>query len=119
MPIPPSSLHYTVGPVIAAVVLLIIIGFTRWAFSQQTRYDPFGPSTGVRASAQQAESTGLLQTVARLPRREEAAAFRAVLSDAGIRSTIREPNRGGADVLVFPADADRARRLAGPFATPT
>lgn len=106
---PPSSLHYTVGPVIAVVVVLIIIAFMRWAFSQQTRYDPFAP---------RAESTGLLQTVATLPRREQAAAFRAVLSDAGIRSTIREHAHGGVDVLVFPDDANRARELAGPFATP-
>ncbi len=109
MPIPPSSLHYTVGPVIAVIVVLIVIGFMRWAFSQKTRQDPFGPRP---------DSTGLLLAVAALPRREQALAFRAVLSDAGIRSTVREPSKGGAEVLVFPADADRARLLAGPFATP-
>jgi hypothetical protein len=110
VPVPPSSLHYTVGPVIAVVVILIIIGFMRWAFSQKTRHDPFGPRP---------DSTGLLQAVATLPHREQALAFRAVLSDAGIRSTVREPTQDGAEVLVFPADADRARRLAGPFATPS
>lgn len=110
MPIPQSSLHYTVGPVIAVVAVLVIIGFMRWAFSQKTRQDPFGPRP---------ESTGLLQAVAALPQREQALALRAVLSDAGIRSTVREPDHGGAEVLVFPADAERARRLAGPFATPT
>lgn len=110
MPIPSSSLHYTVGPVVAVVVVLVIIAFMRWAFSQQTRYDPF---------AARPESTGLLQSVAMLPRREQANAFKAVLSDAGIRSTVREPAHGGAEVLVFPADADRARQLAGPFATPS
>jgi len=107
---PPSSLHYTVGPVVAVVAVVNIIAFMRWAFSQQTRHDPFAPRP---------DSTGLLQTVATLPRREQANAFRAVLSDAGIRSTVREPNHGGAEVLVFPADAERARQLAGPFATPT
>lgn len=109
MPIPPSSLHYTVGPVIAIVVILIIIAFMRWAFSEQTRHDAFAP---------RAESAGLLQTVATLPRREQAAAFRAVLSDSGIRSTTREHTPGGVDVLVFPDDAHRARDLAGPFARP-
>lgn len=108
MPIPPSSLHYTVGPVLAVIAILIIIMFMRWAFSQQTKYDPFGPGP---------DSTGLLQAVATLPDRPKALALRAVLSDAGIRSTVRE-HRGGAQVLVFPVDAERARQLAGPFATP-
>ncbi len=109
MPIPPSSLHYTVGPVLAVVAILIIVVFMRWAFSQKTRYDPFGPGP---------DSTGLLQAVATLPDRPKALALRAVLSDSGIRSTVREHPSGGAQVLVFPVDADRARQLAGPFATP-
>lgn len=111
MPLTPeaNSLHYTVGPVVAIVAVVVIILFMRWAFAQHTRHDPFAPDAG---------STGLLEPVARLPRREQAMALRAVLSDAGIRSTIREPHRGGgAVVLVFPADTSRARSLAGPYAT--
>ncbi|CAN5367537.1 hypothetical protein BH20ACT5_BH20ACT5_14720 [soil metagenome] len=110
MPFTPeaNSLHYTVGPVAAIVAVVLIILFMRWAFSHQSRHDPFAPD---------AETTGLLEPVARLPRREQALALRAVLSDAGIRSTIREPRGGGAEVLVFPVDTDRARSLAGPFAT--
>jgi len=38
-----------------------------------------------------------------------------VLSDAGIRSTIREPAAHRADVLVFPEDLERARALALSF----
>jgi hypothetical protein len=38
-----------------------------------------------------------------------------VLSDAGIRSTIRVPAPHRADVLVFPEDAERARELAATF----
>jgi hypothetical protein len=38
-----------------------------------------------------------------------------VLSDAGIRSTIRCPAAHRADVLVFPEDAARARTLAATF----
>jgi hypothetical protein len=38
-----------------------------------------------------------------------------VLSDAGIRSTVRVPAAHRADVLVFPEDADRARALAATF----
>jgi hypothetical protein len=58
---------------------------------------------------------GLLTLVATLSRRESALALRAVLSDAGIRSTVRCPVPNRADVLVFPEDADRARALATTF----
>jgi len=119
VPVPQSSLHYTVGPVIAVVAVLVIIAFMRWAFSQKSRYDPFGPMARGRADATGSDSTGLLQAVATMPQREQALAFRAVLSDAGIRSTVRESAPGAADVLVFPADVERARQLAGPFASPT
>ena len=48
---------------------------------------------------------------------DPALALRAVLSDAGIRSTIRFPAPHRADLLVFPEDADRARTLAAGFQT--
>ncbi|TFV80256.1 hypothetical protein E4P40_17680 [Blastococcus sp. CT_GayMR20] len=100
-----SSLHYLVGPVIAFVVLALIALFMRWAFG--TGYD--------RQSAPPPAEDGLLTLVATLSRRESALALRAVLSDAGIRSTIRCPAEHRADVLVFPEDADRARTLAASF----
>lgn len=106
---PANSLHYTVGPVIALVVIALIAVFLRWTFSQRTQRDPFAPPP---------DSTGLLTAVASLPDRPEALALRAVLSDAGIRSTVHEHPTHGVRVLVFPDDADRARALAGPFATP-
>lgn len=106
---PQSSLHYTVGPIVALVAVLLIIVFLRWTFSQRTRRDPFAPPP---------EPTGLLQAAATLPDRSKALALRAVLSDAGIRSTIREQPGDGVQVLVFPDDSARARQLAGPFATP-
>ena len=52
---------------------------------------------------------GLLTKVATLSRHESALALRAVLSDAGIRSTLRRPTAGRTVVLVFPEDAARAR----------
>jgi len=93
----------------ALVAVLLIIVFLRWAFSQKTRHDPFAPAP---------DPSGLLQVVATLPTPQEARAMRAVLSDAEIRSTVRDRPRGGTDVLVFPADAPQARRLAGPYAAP-
>ena len=100
-----SSLHYLVGPVIAFVVLAFLALFMRWAF-------------GSGRTAPPAADDGLLTRVATVSHREAALALRAVLSDAGIRSTIRFPAALRADVLVFPEDADRARMLAASFAPP-
>ena len=102
MPIDAGSLHYAVGPVIALVMVALIAVFLRWAFASNSTSKPV---TGQE----------LLTPVATLTRRESALALRAVLSDAGIRSTIREPAAHRADVLVFPEDLDRARALALSF----
>jgi hypothetical protein len=103
VPIDAGSLHYAVGPVIAMMTLALIALFLRWAFAS-------GSGTGKRVTAEE-----LLTPVATLTRRESALALRAVLSDAGIRSTIREPAAHRADVLVFPEDLARARALAMSF----
>jgi hypothetical protein len=94
------------GPLIAAAAVIGLAFFMRWAFGT-------GYGRG-RAPAPSAED-GLLTLIATLSRRESALALRAVLSDAGIRSTIRVPARHRADILVFPEDADRARALAATF----
>ena len=101
-----SSLHFLIGPAIAFVVLGLLALFMRWAFG--TGADQVVPPP----------ADGLLMQVASLSSREAALALRAVLSDAGIRSTIRCPAVHRADVLVFPEDADRARMLAASFAPP-
>ncbi|MCW2508481.1 MAG: uncharacterized protein JWR28_1487 [Modestobacter sp.] len=101
MPIDAGSLHYAVGPVIALITLGLIAVFLRWAFASGS------PTTTPREE--------LLTPVATLTRRESALALRAVLSDAGIRSTIREPAAHRTDVLVFPEDLERARALALSF----
>ena len=102
MPIDAGSLHYAVGPVIALLMVGLIALFLRWAFG-----------TGSSGAPQSRDE--LLTPVATLTRRESALALRAVLSDAGIRSTIREPAAHRTDVLVFPEDLDRARALALSF----
>ena len=102
-----SSLHYLIGPAIAFVVLALLALFMRWAFG--TGSDRTPPSTA---------DDGLLTRIATLSQREAALALRAVLSDAGIRSTVRFPAAHRADILVFPEDADRARMLAASFAPP-
>lgn len=57
---------------------------------------------------------GLLQNVAVATSAGEANALRALLSDAGIRSTTADAGRGRVRVLVFAADVERARALVGP-----
>ena len=100
------------GLLIAFVVLAGLAVFMRWAFS-----GPGSPERRRRPPAPSPED-GLLVLVATLSRRESALALRAVLSDAGIRSTIRVPEAHRAQVLVFPEDADRARTLATSFPAP-
>ncbi len=102
-----SSLHYLIGPAIAFLVLGLVALFMRWAFG-----------TGSGRSAPPPADDGLLTRVATLSRREAALALRAVLSDAGIRSTVRFPAAHRAEVLVFPEDAERARMLAASFSPP-
>jgi hypothetical protein len=97
-----SSLHFLVGPAIAFAALALLALFMRWAF-------------GNGDGRTQPADDGLLTRVATLSRRDSALALRAVLSDAGIRSTVRCPAPHRADVLVFPEDAQRARSLAATF----
>ena len=100
------------GPLIATVAVAGIALFMRWAFGTG-----YGRDKGRRPDIPPADA-GLLTLVATLSRRESALALRAVLSDAGIRSTVRCPAPNRADVLVFPEDAGRAAALAATFSGP-
>jgi hypothetical protein len=106
VPVDAGSLHYAVGPFIVLLVLVGLGFFMRWAFG-----------TGQSRRRSHPADDGLLTKVATLSRRESALALRAVLSDAGIRSTLR-PAADRTVVLVFPEDADRARTLAASFPGP-
>lgn len=100
MPVDAGSLHYAVGPVAAVVVVIMLILFIKWAFAP------------ARGSARSMPPQGLLRSVATTGTRESALALRAVLSDAGIRSTIHPRDSAHVDVLVFADDVPRARPLA-------
>jgi hypothetical protein len=100
------------APLPFVIVLGVLLGiwlFMRWAFS--------GPGSPEKRLPTRPPSPddGLLTQVAAFSRREPALALRAVLSDAGIRSTIRFPEPRRAEVLVFPEDTERARVLAASF----
>ena len=107
MPIQAGSLHYAVGPIVAITVVVLLGAFLRWAFGD-------GGSRR-RRPAPAATDDGLLTKIATLSRRESALALRAVLSDAGIRSTLRSSAPNRTTILVFPEDAPRARELAATF----
>jgi hypothetical protein len=109
VPIQSSGLHYTVGPVIAIVVVVLLGAFLRWAFGTG------GTGRGRRPAAPSGADDGLLTRIATLSKRESALALRAVLSDAGIRSTLRSSSPERTTILVFPEDAPRARELAATF----
>jgi hypothetical protein len=107
-----GSLDYAVGPTIAVITVGLIVLFLRWACASPSSLPSSGGTPG-RGGAGSDE--GLLTPIASLTRRESALALRAVLSDAGIRSTLRTPAPHRTDVLVFPEDAERARALAMSF----
>ncbi|RBY77384.1 hypothetical protein DQ239_10870 [Blastococcus sp. TF02-09] len=91
-------------------VIVLVVGLlalvTRWAF---------GSGYGRSAARPARSDDGLLVLVATVSAPGTARALRAVLSDAGIRSTQRTPAPHRTDVLVFPDDAARARSLAASF----
>jgi hypothetical protein len=103
-----SELHFLVGPALAFTALALVALFMRWAFG--TGYGRSRPTVP--------DEDGLLTRIATLSRKESALALRSVLSDAGIRSTVRFPAGHTADVLVFPEDAARACALAATFSDP-
>jgi hypothetical protein len=97
-----------------AVIALIVVGLlalvTRWVFrpSRPNRIRNRPPD------ATDAEDLGLLTVVRTGLTRAEALDRRAVLGQAGIRSSMSARRDGTLDVLVFHADADKARILLGP-----
>ena len=104
-----NSAHFAAGPVVAIVVVAALAMLSKWIFGTGRRR---GARSLVPPGVQ--VDTGLLRPVAELPDRSAAAALRAVLSDAGIRSTIGVRRDGRVQVLVFPDDEERARKLVPP-----
>ncbi|HST64426.1 MAG TPA: hypothetical protein VLM05_04485 [Mycobacteriales bacterium] len=105
-----NSAHFAIGPVVAIVVVAVLAGVSKWIFGsgrKRTAARTLVPP-GVQID------TGLLRSVAELPDRSAARPVRTMLSDAGIRSTVGVRGDGRVQVLVFPADEDRARRLVSP-----
>lgn len=101
------------GPydVSAEITALIAVGvlalITRWVFSSSRR------RSGRPVDAAQSAELGLLTVVVSGIPRSEAMQQRSVLGESSIRSSMSRRQDGTMDVLVFHADADRARSLLG------
>ena len=104
-----SSYHYLVGPLVACGALLVIILMCRWVFSTSDR-DKRAARRATLAVASRGGDYGLLVPVASVRTADDAEMLRAVLRDAGIRCTV-VADGDGAEVLVFRADALRAKVL--------
>jgi hypothetical protein len=109
-----NSAHFAIGPVVAIVVVAVLAGLSKWVFGSGRR------RTAARSLVPPGVQvdTGLLRSVAELPDRDAAGPVRATLSGAGIRSTVGVRGDGRIQVLVFPDDEDRARRLVSPAGPP-
>jgi hypothetical protein len=96
------------------LIALFVVGLLalvmRWVFR------PSRPNVRPKrpVDAAEAENLGLLTVVLSGVTRQDAAERRATLSAGGIRSSVSARRDGTMDVLVFRADADRARILLGP-----
>lgn len=99
----------TMADVPAPAIVLVVAGLlslvVRWIF----RPPRLRPKLPVDAS--DAADLGLLTVITSGVSRTDALAERAVLGEAGIRSSMSRRRDGSMDVLVFHADAARARRL--------
>ncbi|HVX44308.1 MAG TPA: hypothetical protein VHC49_10500 [Mycobacteriales bacterium] len=88
------------------LVAVVVIGglalAARWAFRPSTPRLGARPRIGDR---------GLLRPVAHVPNESAARSAQTVLTGAGIRCTSSPTADGRIEILVFPADLDRARSL--------
>jgi hypothetical protein len=90
--------------IIAVAVVLVLALVLRWVFA------PSRPRLGRRPlDASASGELGLLTVVTAGVARQEALRRRHVLQEAGIRSSMSRRADGRFDVLVFSADAGRAR----------
>ncbi len=95
--------------VVALGAMVVVVLLCRWVFSTSHR----DRRTAVRLATARAKGDfGLLVPVATVRADEDAQVLREVLRTAGIRGTVAEGDVPGERVvLVFRADADRARSL--------
>lgn len=99
-----TSYSFLVGPLMAFGALGVILLLCRWVFAPPKADRRPAPATS------RGSDYGLLVPVTTVRTADDAEMLRAVLREAGIRCTITTGAQG-AEVLVFGADASRAREL--------
>ncbi len=104
-----NSYSYLVGPLVAVAALGVLVRLCRWVFSTSARDER--TAARLRASRSRGDY-GLLVPVATVRTSADAVLLREVLTQAGIRGTVADGEvEGERVVLVFRADAERARGL--------
>jgi hypothetical protein len=88
----------------AAGILIVLTVMMRWVFQ------PSRPRTGRPQSGPDAD-LGLLTPVLSQAPRAQVLTAKTLLSERGIRCSVSRLDRDSYDLLVFGADADRARHL--------
>jgi hypothetical protein len=91
---------------IAVLVVLLLALVLRWIFRPSRNRPIVRP-----VDAAESPNLGLLSVVVAGVERQEAMRQRAVLGEAGIRSSMSRRRDGRLDVLVFHGDVDAARVL--------
>lgn len=100
---------YDVSAVITVMAAVGVLALaTRWVFGSPRR------RSGRPVDASDSAELGLLTVVISGVCRADALRQRAILGESGIRSSMSRRQDGTLDVLVFHADADRARIVLGP-----
>lgn len=105
-----SSYHFLIGPLVALGALGVILLMCRWVFAPPDRSTRTARSP--ERESRRGRDYGLLVPITTVRTVADAEMLRAVLRDGGIRCTVAADD-DGADVLVFRADALRARDLVG------
>jgi len=107
--VPPTQYSQSGGFLVAIGAMVVLVLLCRWVFSTSERDE----RTARRLRAVRSRGDyGLLVPVATVRTRDDAALLREVLADAGIRGTVADGTvPGELAVLVFRADAERARSL--------
>ena len=96
---------FDLGILVWAVgIMAVLMLMTRWVFQ------PARPRTGRPDSGPNA-NLGLLTPVLSQAPRSQVLAAKNLLSEQGIRCSVSRLDRDSYDLLVFGADADRARQL--------
>jgi len=97
-----NAYSYAFGPVFAAALIIFFVFFLRWAFRRGSSV------VAAPARAGRTDEYGVLVPIASPATYVEGEIMRRQLEDAGIRCNLAQTLEGPR-VLVWPADAERAR----------